>query len=296
MRTDELSRLSLQDLRDLAAAHGVTDVAALAKEALVQRLATRLSAPVPAGAAAIGVPSGQIGAPSMGPMGSSASAPAAPVRRDGPDPGLPIPDRYNRDRLVLMVQDPFHVFAYWEVTPETAAGARAAAGDHGATVLLLETPNGQESREVDLSGGNYYLSVAPGTTYAAQLAVRDAQGRLHVLARSNRVTTPAATVSSRQDEAWMTVDETFGELLDLAGLPGQSGSSVQRLSSAQVGQRIVTWSVHQVDSRAMFSGVLSGGGALAAQGSINLSSFSLSSTALYSGTLSSSALHQRPAG
>ena len=298
MRTDELSRLSLQDLRDLAAAHGVTDVATLTKDALVQRLTARLSAPVPAGAAAIGVPGGQLPTPSAAPMGSSASAsaPAAAPRRDGPDPGLPIPDRYNRDRLVLMVQDPFHVFAYWEVTPETAAGARAAAGDHGATVLLLETPNGQESREVDLTGGNYYLSVAPGTTYAAQLAVRDAQGRLHILARSNRVSTPAATVSTRQDEAWMTVDETFGELLELAGLPGQSGSSVQRLSSAQVGQRMVTWTINHVDSRAMFSGVLAGSaGALALQGTVNLSSFSLSSTALYSGSLSSTAPHQPPA-
>ena len=87
----------------------------------------------------------------------------------------------------------------------------------------------------------------------------------------------------------MTVDETFGELLDLAGLPGQSGSSVQRLSSTQVGQRIVTWTINHVDTRSMFSGVLAGGGgALPAQGAVNLSSFSLSSTALYSGALSSS--------
>jgi hypothetical protein len=290
VRTDELSRLSLQELRDLAAAHRIADVATLAKDALVQRLAARLSAPIPAGASALGVPSGQVGAPSGSPQGSSAtSAPPAPARRDGPDPGLPIPDRYGRDRLVLMVQDPFHVFAYWEVTPETAAAARAAAGEHGATVLLIETPQGQESREVDLGGGNYYLAVAPGTEYSAQLAVRDAQGRLHVIARSNRVATPSATISTRQDEAWMTVDETFGELLDLAGLPGQSGSSVQRLSSTQVGQRIVTWTINHVDTKSMFSGVLAGGGgALPAQGAVNLSSFSLSSTALYSGALSSS--------
>jgi len=297
VRTDELSRLSLPELRALAAAHGLADVATLDKEALVRRLAARLSAPVPAGAAALGVPSGQVAAPAAAPAGSSHSAPAAPVRRDGPDPGLPIPDRYGRDRLVLMVQDPFHVFAYWEVTPETAAGAQAAAGPHAATVLLIETPNGQESREVDLAGGNYYLAVAPATAYAAQLAVRDAQGRLHVLARSNRVTTPAANVSTRQDEAWMTVDETFGELLDLAGLPGQSGSSVQRLSSTQFGQRIVTWTISHVDSRAMFSGVLAGSaasvGAVAPPGLVNLSSFSLSSTALYSGTLSSAALQQQ---
>lgn len=239
------------------------------------------------------VPTGLAPAPAGQPAGSSTVAPVAPVKRDGPDPGLPIPDRYGRDRLVLMVQDPFHVFAYWEITPETLSRARDAAGG-GATVLLLETPSGLESREVDLAGGNYYLSVAPSTTYGAQLAIRDASGRLHVLAVSNKVQTPSPTVSARQDEAWMAVDETFGELLEIAGLPGAGGSSLARLSSAALQQRMVAWNITHVDSRSMFSGVLARGGQQPGEtGPLNLSSFSLSSTALYSGSLSSGALQRQ---
>lgn len=239
------------------------------------------------------VPTGQAPTPSGQPTGSSSTTPSAPTRREGPDPGLPIPDRYGRDRLVLMVQDPFHVFAYWEITPETLARARQAAGG-GATVLLIETPNGLESREVDLAGGNYYLSVAPNTTYGAQLAIRDAQGRLHILAVSNKVSTPAPHVSARQDEAWMAVDETFGELLEIAGLPGAGGSSMARLSSAALQQRMVAWNITHIDSRTMFSGVLARGGHQPTEsGPLNMSSFLLGSSSLFSGTLSSGALQRQ---
>ena len=33
------------------------------------------------------------------------------------DPGLPLPEHYNHNRLQLMVQDPHHLHAYWEVDP-----------------------------------------------------------------------------------------------------------------------------------------------------------------------------------
>ncbi len=271
MTTDDLTRMSIAQLRDLAAQRGLPNLDRLSREDLILRLT-----------AATGDPSRQMRAPA--PSGSSTienRPQAAPT--NGPDPGLPIPDRYGRDRLVLMVQDPFHVFAYWEITDQTWATANAAAGGNGTPVLVLRTTNGVEQREVDLRGGNYYLSVAPNASYEAQLALRDAHGRLHILAQSNRVQTPAPGVSTRQDQAWMSVDETFTELLAMAGLPGQGGSSVGRLAGAAADQRIIAWTVHEVDHRSMFSGLLAG------EGSVNLSSFSLSSTALYSGAL------QRPA-
>jgi hypothetical protein len=92
-------------------------------------------------------------------------------------------------------------------------------------VLILHTSQGDEQREVDLRGGNYYLTVAPRGAYTADLAIRDGQGNLHILARSNRVDTPAAGPSWRTDEDWLQVDERFDELLSLAGTPGTGGSS-----------------------------------------------------------------------
>lgn len=195
-------------------------------------------------------------------------APPRPVPAKGPNPGLPVPDRYGRDRLVLMVQDPHHLFAYWELTPETLERVRAAAGGGGTPVLAISVGGSTEFREVDLRGGNYYLAVAPDRAYTAELALRDPQGRLHVLARSNQASTPAPGVSARIDEQWMGVDETFHELLELAGLPGRPGgssgmSSVARLSD----QRLAAWSwqkghVSTLSSTSLSSASLSSGARL----------------------------------
>lgn len=273
MSINDLKKLTLSQLRDLATAHAVAGAAKLKKDELIAKLAAKLTAPAPAGA--ISMPTGRAPAPSSLALGSSSTKPAAPARI-GPEPGLPIPDRYGRDRLVLMVQDPWHIFAYWEINPDSLARISAAAGPGWATVLLVQTAHGVESREVDVHGGNYYLTVAPGSTLRAELALRDQHGRLHLLATSNEIITPAAGPSDRQDETWMAVDETFGELLNRAGLPGSSGSSSERLSSAAVARRTVLWNLVKVDSHSMSSGILQGG-----LSSRSLSSLSLSSRELH---------------
>jgi hypothetical protein len=245
------------------------------KDELVQALMPTTRAPHPGSP----TPTGR-GAPVSAPAGSSQSSsssmpPQQPATNQGPDQGLPIPDRYGRDRLVLLVQDPQHVFAYWEVTPERYEQVAREAGDGAATVLVLITASGAEQREVDLRGGNYYLAVAPNATYQAQLALRDRHGRLHTLASSNQVTTPAAGVSPRTDEQWMAVDETFHELLAMAGLPGGIGSSLARFTD----QRLAAWAWKETGVHPWSSGALAGG----IGGS--LSSHSLGSHTLSSHTL-----------
>ncbi len=250
-----LNALTVTQLRELATAHRIAGASKAKKADLVESLTKALSTTSPTGA--LQPPAGA--APVLQSLGQGSSttapaAPAAPVER-GPEPGLPIPDTYGRDRLVLMAQDPWHVFAYWEVTPATLERVRSAAGGAGWIVLAVETPHGREIREVDLVGGNYYLTVAPEAEYVAELALRDHNGQLHTLAVSNRIRTPAAAPSSRTDEAWMAIDETFHELLDRAGLPGAGGSSAG-LSSAELARRVVAWNLSQVDQQALFSGLL----------------------------------------
>jgi hypothetical protein len=266
-----LTRMTVAQLRDLANVHQVPGTAKLKKAELIEAITARLNAAPPSGA--VEIPSGRAPTPGGSPAGSSATtAPPPPPPQRGPDPGLPIPAAYGQDRLVLMVQDPWHLFAYWEVTAASIARATATAGDGWAAVRLIDTPNGRESREIDLKGGNYYLAVSPDSPYTALLALRDPSGNLHVLASSNQVRTPAATVSDRQDEAWMSVDETFHELLELAGLPGDSGSSATRLSSAAAARRMVAWNLTHVDSQALFSGILQGGPSSSSLSSTTLSS------------------------
>jgi hypothetical protein len=272
MTPEQLMSLSVKELKALAGEKGVPRAAKMRKEELVQALLPHAHGPHPGSPAAKSphMPP----ATGTGSSGSSLVAQAPTQAGHPPEHGLPIPDRYGRDRLVLMVQDPQHVFAYWEVTPERYEQVRGQAGDGAAPVLVLTTPNGQEQREVDLRGGNYYLAVAPNATYQAQLALRDRQGRLHALATSNQVTTPAASVSPRTDEQWMAVDETFHELLAMAGLPGGVGSSLARFTD----QRLAAWAWKDTGVHPWSSGALHGG-----LGGI-LSSHSLSSHSLVSGS------------
>jgi hypothetical protein len=251
MLTEQLARLSIRELRDLAAAYSIRNPEQLPLRDLIAAL-TRVAADAPPDSG------GRQGLSSAS-LGGGESAPAR-----GPNPGLPIPDRYGRDCLVLMTQDPHHIFAYWELSEDTLARARAQAGEAGTTVLVLSTAHGAEQREIDLRSGNYYLTVAPNSDYEAQLALRDSRGNLIPLVRSNRIRTPAATVSSRQDQAWMTIDEQFNELLELAGLPGNFGGSMGRLGDRT--QREVAWAWQDSHLKPWSSGAWS---------SHSLSSFSL---------------------
>lgn len=212
MSPTDLDQLSTEDLRALAAGRGIPGSARLAREELLAALRTALAGerrepPAPAAAGS-----------SAPPQAPAAWQPAPPEH------GLPIPDQYGRDRLVLMVQDPSHIFAYWEVTQATLARAREQAGG-GAPVLVVHGPAGSEQREVDLAGGNYYLTVAPQTDYRAELCLRAGDGRLVPMVASGTITTPPAGPSWRTDESWMEVDERFDDLLAAAGEPGAVGSS-----------------------------------------------------------------------
>jgi hypothetical protein len=279
MKSAELEGMSVKELRAMAAIKGVARASKLTKTELIAALSAGQS---PAPTAARGQSKPSTGAlrrrkqatftstakPELaGPSSSGlrpAAAPKPPPAAVLPasDPGLPVPPHYGHDRLVLMVQDPQHIFAYWEISGETLGQVQARIGGQAMPVLIVHTSSGHEYREVDLRGGNYYLAVAPAGQYEAELALRDAQGQLHPLARSNKVTTPAPSVSSRVDEQWMGVDESFNELLELAGLPGQPrpASSASRLAD----QRLAAWNWERI----------------AGLGSGSLSSHSLSSREL----------------
>src|SRR5579871_5481499 len=42
-----------------------------------------------------------------------------PETAEGPDFGAPIPDTYDIDLLRVLVQDPFHLYIYWELRQAT---------------------------------------------------------------------------------------------------------------------------------------------------------------------------------
>ncbi len=289
MPTDALSGLTVKDLRALAAARGIPGAARLHKAELIAALASQPAAVLPETA----------NATSSAGSSSVPATPAAPTFVVNHD--LPIPPDYGHDRLVLMVQDPHHLFAYWEITAETLDRVLRESGS-GTPVLVIEGSSGTEQREVDLRGGNYYLTVAPRGTYRAGLALRGSDGRLHVFASSNQVATPPADVSERTDEQWMGVEETFHELLARSGLPGGgAGGSGSPSSAALAGdQRIGAWAWKTVpignDSSSKVPGA-KGRSLPAGQSSAPPLPLLLPETGLpSSSTLSSAALGKRPGG
>ena len=233
MTSHDLQQLTVKDLRALAERQGLTVPVKLRKDQLITLLLPLLEVAPAVKPVAV---------PAEAPAGSSSlTTGAAPaVVHQGPDPGLPIPEQYSIDRLVLLVQDPHHIFAYWEITAATHQRASGFAGDGATPVLLIEGQHGTEQREIDLRGGNYYLTVAPGTSYRARLALRGRDGRLHALcADSNVVATPAVGPSERHDEAWMEVDEHFHELLERSGSPVVGESSLNRFLKRSLNTREV---------------------------------------------------------
>lgn len=124
---------------------------------------------------------------------------AARVLKDpSAHPVVPLPDRYYRDYVTLMVRDPHWVVAHWEVS-----------GRRAKLAVCRREPGGQgfvPVHEAEVAGiGVYYVRVPEaGEEYTAFVTGED--GRT---AASEAVRTPPGRVSDVEDETWLTIDELF---------------------------------------------------------------------------------------
>jgi len=140
-----------------------------------------------------------------------------------------------RDRLVVMVRDPYWLHAYWELRRQSVERARAALGQHwhGArpVLRLLEvTRDGTTSsvrkmvRDIEIHGGvnNWYIDVdAPPRSFQIEVGYLALAGRFVSLARSNVVSTPPVSAVKSFDGNWAEVAEDFDRIYSLSG--GYSG-------------------------------------------------------------------------
>lgn len=157
-------------------------------------------------------------------------APAPAPSSNGWD--IPLPQAYHEDRLVLMVRDPWWLYAYWELTP----GRRQAAEDEirrqGSRVdrLVLRVYDVTDCRLPDHHGSfdlcvdfatNWYIDVGkPDRSWIAELGWRTVDGRFVPLVRSNCVQTPRFGISDVLDEEWLLPEDLMRKLYGLSsGLP-----------------------------------------------------------------------------
>ncbi|VTS04294.1 DUF4912 domain-containing protein [Tuwongella immobilis] len=136
-----------------------------------------------------------------------------------------LPASYGKDRIVVMVRDPYWLHAYWELTHAIIQRAEAALGQdwHGSKPVLRlfdissnDTTSISEAhvRDIEIHGGcnNWYIEVSqPPRSYRVDIGYLARNGRFFVLSRSNTVTTPRAGATDAIDDNWSDIDAKAAE-------------------------------------------------------------------------------------
>src|SRR5216684_6855 len=231
MKSSQLQSRSKKQLAELARKRGIAGWYDLTKEELVDALAPvpRRKAKKPARARA---------QRSAARDTSHVATAEEQAERSKYDVGVPtrdlsakvpkdLPAGYGKDRIVVMVRDPYWLHCYWELTRHAIQRAEAALGQewHTAKPILrlldvtsTETTSASESilRDIDIHGGcnNWYIDVSsPPRSYRVDIGYLARSGRFYVLARSNVVTTPRAGISDVIDENWADFDSKKADRL-----------------------------------------------------------------------------------
>lgn len=180
-------------------------------------------------------------------LDESSRLPQAALRLEDP----PLPGPYNETKIVLLVRDPYWLYSYWEIENTVREDLIREFGSWEQLPLVLRVYDlsnsgiGMDDRGVNSNGGNrgqsvsffdvpispatasWYIYVGePGHCFFVELGVVPGSGRFRMIARSNRITTPADSVSDIVDDEWMVVDEHFQRLYHLAGLPGGASEAL----------------------------------------------------------------------
>ncbi len=146
---------------------------------------------------------------------------------------------YDRDRLVVMVRDPYWLHAYWELTRQAVERAEAALGHrwHSARPVLRLLEVGGSSgkaasetviRHIDIHGGvnNWYVDVQdPPKRYRLDIGYLSEDGKFFMLARSNIVSTPRAGAADTIDENWTDIAKNFEKVYAMSGGHSPEGAS-----------------------------------------------------------------------
>jgi len=136
-----------------------------------------------------------------------------------------------KDRLVVMVRDPYWLHAYWELTRQSVERARVAMGQqwHAAKPVLRVYEVGREGatstvrkvvRDVEIHGGvnNWYVDVDdPPKSFQIDIGYVSPDGKFLCIVRSNVVTTPQSGPVDSFDGNWEEVAEDFDRIYALSG-------------------------------------------------------------------------------
>lgn len=130
-----------------------------------------------------------------------------------------IPWGYGRDKVTAMAVDPERLYAYWEVTDEAIAKARAELGRsgddswlnlrvHDVTGLLFDGGNAHHTLDVGVarSDRQWFLEIGrPTSEVIVELGLLARDGRFAPIARSKRVEFPRREPAPPGPVEWLDV-------------------------------------------------------------------------------------------
>ena len=136
-----------------------------------------------------------------------------------------------KDRVVLLVRDPYWLQAYWEITRATVQRAGVAMADrwHLAqpVIRLFEIVEEASSRvdeqivrDIPVHGGvkNWFIDVSdPPRTYRVAIGYKTSDDNFYLIAKSNKVTTPIPNSSESIDNNWTDIAMNYQKFFALSG-------------------------------------------------------------------------------
>ena len=149
-----------------------------------------------------------------------------------------IQQKYDDNKIVLLVRDPYWCYAYWDLSEELINNKKREIKPewgkydiilrvYDVTDIIFDGNNAHKFQDIKISwdANNWYINVwEAGRAYITDIGFKTEDGHFILLARSNVVNTPNDKVSNITDEEWMVVDEDFDELFRLSG-GGKFGAS-----------------------------------------------------------------------
>ena len=132
----------------------------------------------------------------------------------------------EKDRIILIVRDPFWIQAYWEISPSSIRRTQVALGaawHHAKPVLRIyecsdsDTPDTVDKvhREIEIHGGvnNWFVDVRDhGIGYRAAIGYVTEAGKFHMLAKSNDVSVPLPASNEAFDINWADIANNFEKI------------------------------------------------------------------------------------
>jgi hypothetical protein len=156
-----------------------------------------------------------------------------------------IPPDYNDTRMVLMVRDPYWLYTYWNVSPQTKAKFAVDGRNFEELQLVLRVYEVTNVNNFENDGSNYYFDINlnhytnnwyinvanPNRSFMVDLGYLTENGTFVTIVRSNIVTTPRDNISEVIDEEWMIIEEDFKRIYRLATGAGLGGNSLELVES-----------------------------------------------------------------